>query len=264
MLILFSGLLFISVLGAFKLEMPLKIMLFLQNVVFFIFPAIACGWLFSDNYKDYLHLDSEFPYSIGIFAAISMIVAVPLINFTADLNSQMVFPESLRALETWMRTTEDTTNQLLEKILYVHHWSDLVFNIIIVCILAAVGEELIFRGLLQNLFGKILKNHHIIIWMVAFIFSAIHFQFYGFLPRLLMGAYLGYLLYYTNNLWIPIIAHFTNNFVSVVLFTIFQDSPAVSKQVDTIGTGNTGWLAIASLALFSLIFSHIVSIAKKR
>ncbi|GHS96545.1 hypothetical protein FACS189421_01780 [Bacteroidia bacterium] len=232
-------------------------LVFFEKVFIWIFPVIVCAWLFSDNYKTYLQIDTPIQLPVAGLAMLGMLVAIPCINWMYAMNQQMVFPEALKGLEEWMRNMEELNGQALEKMLYVRNGWDLVFNIVIVCILAAVGEEFMFRGMLQNIFAKTIKNPHIIIWAVAILFSTIHLQFYGFVPRLLLGAYLGYLVYYTQNIWIPVLAHFTNNCFSLITNTIYQDSPEAAEQVNAIGYGSTWWLAVASLALFVIIFAEI-------
>jgi membrane protease YdiL (CAAX protease family) len=231
--------------------------LFFQSVCLFIFPAIACAWLFSDNYKRYLQIDTPIHLPVAGLVVLSMLVVVPFINCVYAVNQQMVFPEWLKGIEEWMKTMEEMNGKILEKVLYVHDGWDLVYNMVIVCLLAALGEEFMFRGLLQNVFARTLKNPHVIIWIVAFLFSAIHFQFYGFLPRLLLGAYFGYLIYYTHNIWIPVLAHFTNNAVGVITAALFQDAPDTADRIDALGYGSTWWLAVASIALFTLLFWQI-------
>ncbi|MDR0863748.1 MAG: CPBP family intramembrane metalloprotease [Candidatus Symbiothrix sp.] len=232
-------------------------MQFFQVIFMFIFPAIVCAWLFSDNYKNYLKIDTSVPASVIPLTILSVVVAVPFLNFTYIVNQQMVFPEWLSGVEQWMKEMEEANGKILEKMLYVHSAWDLVFNILIVCVLTGIGEEFIFRGVLQNSFGKVLKNPHAVIWTVAIVFSAIHFQFYGFIPRLLLGAYFGYLVYYTKNLWIPALAHFTNNCVSVILAYLYQDTPGGTDEIDALGYGSTWWLAVASLAVFLIFFQKI-------
>ncbi|MCC8144871.1 MAG: CPBP family intramembrane metalloprotease [Bacteroidales bacterium] len=235
----------------------LRTMQFFQVIGVFIFPAIICAWLFSNDYRSYLYANTPITIPVIILTIFSIIILIPFITWTQDLNQKMVFPEWLRGLEEWMLTQEEVNNQLIEKMLYAETIWVLIFNIIIVCVLTGIGEEFIFRGILQNIFGKVIKNPHLVIWTVAIIFSAIHLQFYGFIPRLLLGAYFGYLLFYTKNIWIPALAHFTNNLISVIGFYIYQDSPHMSKELDTLGTGDTWWMALISLALFLFLFTQI-------
>ena len=65
-------------------------------------------------------------------------------------------------------------------------------------------------------------NIHLSIWASAIIFSAIHFQFYGFIPRLLLGALFGYLYYWSGNLLIPMFAHFVNNAFGVIMIYLHR------------------------------------------
>jgi len=230
---------------------------FLQMLGLFLFPAIICAWLFSDNYKEYLQIENPIKISVAVWTVISMIVAIPFLNLTYSINQQMVFPEALKGLETLIKEMEEANAQMLEIILNTKNISTIIFNILIVCVIAGVSEEFMFRGLLQKLFGKVVKNHHILIWIIAILFSSIHFQFYGFITRLLLGAYLGYLMYYTKTIWIPVLAHFINNLVSIGAYYLFQDAPDKVKEIDALGTGGTWWISVASIALFLFCLSKI-------
>ena len=235
----------------------LRNMQFFQVLGLFVFPAIICAWLFSDNYKTYLQIDTQIHFPVAGLTVLSILVAIPFLNFTYLLNQQMVFPEWMKGVEQWIMEMEQSQKEILEKVLYADNIGILLFNIAVICILTGIGEEFIFRGVLQNLFGKAIANHHLVIWVVAILFSAMHFQFYGFITRMLLGAYLGYLLYYTKNMWMPVLAHFANNCFSVVTYYIFQDSPEMMQKADTIGAGSTWWLSVASLSLFIFVFWQI-------
>ena len=233
-------------------------MQFFQVIGLFIFPAIICGWLFSDSHKSYLKIDLPIKIDIALLTLLSAFVAIPFIYWTAAINQQMVFPEFLKGVEEWMQNMEKVNEEVLKKLLYADTYWIFLFNVLIICVLTGIGEEFLFRGVLQNLLGKILKNPHLVIWIAAFIFSTVHFQFYGFLPRLLLGAYFGYLLLYTKNMWIPVLGHFANNFFSITTAYIYQDAPEeMLNEVDTIGTGETWWLTVVSFALFVFLFWQI-------
>ncbi|MDR3338695.1 MAG: CPBP family intramembrane metalloprotease [Candidatus Symbiothrix sp.] len=235
----------------------LRITSFFQVLGVFIFPSVICAWLFSDNYKDYLHIESPIYLPSILWVIAGSLLFIPFINFTASINQQMVFPEALKGLEKWIMEMETNNNQLITLMLTTKSPQIILFNVLVICVLTGIGEEFMFRGLLQTVFGRFFKNSHVLIWVIAIIFSAIHFQFYGFIPRLLLGAYLGYLMYFTKTIWIPVLAHFTNNFFSLAVFYIFQDTPEKSQEIDAFGTGSTWWLAVASLALFTLCFRQI-------
>jgi membrane protease YdiL (CAAX protease family) len=235
----------------------LREFLFISQLGTFVFPPLIAAYLVSDNYKEYLYLDTPFNWSVAGWTILSMVVLLPALNFITQLNLQISFPEALKGLESWLRTMDEEQAKPMEAILHTDSFWAFGYNILVIAIFAAIGEELTFRGLLQNICGKTLRNRHVIIWVVAIIFSAFHLQFFGFVPRMLMGAYFGYLLYYTKNIWIPMFAHFTNNFVAVSLYRIYQDDPAGMEAIDSIGYGSTWYLAVASIALFIFAFKQI-------
>jgi membrane protease YdiL (CAAX protease family) len=235
----------------------LREMQFLTQLGSFIFPALLTAYLFSENYKDYLYLNTPFNGSTVFWTILSMIFVLPFLNLITQLNQQLVLPDFLKGVEEYMKTMEETNSKLIESMLRAEDIQAIIFNVLIVAVFAAIGEEFIFRGVLQRIFSQMIRNKHIVIWSVAFLFSFIHFQFYGFIPRLLLGAYFGYLLYYTKNLWIPVLAHFTNNFIGVVFFTIYQDDSKQIEAMDNLGYGNTWWLSILSLGLFAFAFWQV-------
>ncbi|MDR1783711.1 MAG: CPBP family intramembrane metalloprotease, partial [Dysgonamonadaceae bacterium] len=188
-----------------------RIYQFISQVFTFILPAVAGAWLFSDKYKTYLKLDTPVYLPTVLWTIFGGLVIIPFLNLVTYLNMQMTLPDSLKFLEDAMRNMEDQANKLMELMLNTDNFSVFILNILIVAVFAAISEELMFRGLCQNIVSKIFSNKHIVIWIVAILFSAIHLQFYGFFTRMLIGAWLGYLVYMTGSLWIPIIAHFTNN-----------------------------------------------------
>jgi membrane protease YdiL (CAAX protease family) len=235
----------------------LRAMQFFQIVTMFIFPAIICARLFSDDYKSYLRTDTPIDFTVWGLTIVSIPVAIPFLNLMSNLNQQMKFPGWLKGVEQWMADMENSQAEILEKMLQANDLWDLLFIILIIGVLTGIGEEFIFRGVLQNIFAKAIRNPHTVIWTVAFVFSAIHLQFYGFVPRLLLGAYLGYLLYYTQNIWTPVLAHFTNNSIGIILAYVFRDAPEKVKAIDAIGyESSLGW-AFVSLTLFVFFFWKI-------
>src|SRR5690554_5832087 len=99
---------------------------------------------------------------------------------------------------------------------------DFILALIVIGLIPAVGEELLFRGLVQNQIGAITKNIHVAIWLAAFLFSTFHFQFYGFVPRMFLGVLFGYLYYWSGNLFIAMLAHFINNGLTLILLYMYQ------------------------------------------
>jgi membrane protease YdiL (CAAX protease family) len=237
----------------------LREMQFLNQLGVFIFPALLAAYLFGENYKEYLYLNTPFNGSTVLWTILSMIFVFPFLNLITQTNQQMVLPDFLKGMEDYMKSAEETNAKLIESMLNAENIRAVIFNILVVAVFAAVGEEFLFRGALQRIFGGTIRNRHIVIWSVAFIFSFIHFQFYGFIPRLLLGAYFGYLLHFTKNLWIPVIAHFTHNLTGVILFTLYPKDSVQMKTVDALGYGDTGWLSAVSLLLFIYAARKIIA-----
>ena len=200
--------------------LKLKLMQLFSATGMFICASFALAYLFSRNVREFLSFRKP-NVGIIILAALSMLVAIPMINFIGNLNNQIVFPESLGFIEEVLRAYEEKLAELTEQLLTSGNaFSGLALNLLVMAIIPAFGEELLFRGVIQNSIAKNLNNKVLAIWITAFLFSVIHFQFYGFVPRLLLGTYFGYLLIWSNSIWVPITAHFINN-ATIVLFYFF-------------------------------------------
>lgn len=149
-----------------------------------------------------------------------LIALAPLMNLVGDWNMHMKLPESFFKIESWMREQEDRMAQLTGQIVMTKRWDALLLNVLVIGFLPAICEEFFFRGALQNIFKRILKNEYAAIWVVGVIFSVIHIQFYGFFPRLLLGVIFGYAVVWTKNIWTAVLVHFINN-TTVVLIAFY-------------------------------------------
>ena len=225
----------------------IKLVQLITTLAIIILPSFIMAYFVSEKPLTFLGLTNKPAFKPFFLVALLMILAIPFINLLGDINQHMVLPKALAGIETWMKTTEQQASQLTEKIVQVHTLGGLSFNLILIAILPAFGEELFFRGIFQGII-KNWKGTVIAIWIGAIFFSAIHLQFYGFLPRMLMGALFGYLFYWSENLWLPITAHFVNNAMATI-FYYFKFNGYRIPDIDYIGIGNTFWLGIASGAL---------------
>jgi uncharacterized protein len=215
----------------------LKYFQVLQSIGLFVVPPIILAILYHGNISEYLQINRSTNKQTYLFAALTLLMVIPFINFLGELNGQMKFPDALSGLENWMKTMEDAAEVIVEKFMNVESVSGLMFNIFMIAVLPALGEELMFRGVIQRIFSNWTRNHHWGIWISAFLFSAMHMQFYGFLPRLVLGGMFGYLLVWTGSMWVPILAHFVNNTMGVLGF-YFINKGVVSKDVEELGTGS--------------------------
>lgn len=223
----------------------LKWFQFVQTLATFFVPPLIVAWLCSDNPKRWLQIDTAPKWWMFVGAILVMIMALPGINLLADWNSRMSLPDWLKPLEDLMRQQEEAAQALTERFLQGKGIGMLLINVGLLALLPAAAEELTFRGMLQ----KLIPNKHVAIWVVAIFFSAIHFQFYGFVPRMLLGAMFGYMLVWTGSLWIPMTMHFVNNAVTVVAYWVIYNNNLNPNSVETFGTGETLWLGIVSLVL---------------
>ena len=234
----------------------LKVLQLFSSIGTFVFPALLGAFLFSPSIKRYLNLYRLENPMIIIFSVFIMLFALPVINWIGYWNSNVEFPEALRFIEDWMRNMELNNQKLLEAFLAMDGVGDYAFNLLLIAVVPAVGEELLFRGVIQKEFQSWLKNnHHLAIWISAAIFSAIHMQFLGFIPRMLMGALFGYVLHWTGSLVLPILMHFVNNATALTI-VYFTDLEMLPDSTEDIGVVEGQWplVLFCSVAVASLMY----------
>lgn len=214
----------------------------------FLVPPFVIAYLFSMQPMEYLSLDRRSHATTYLLIAVAMITITPLINFLGEVNSHMHLPGFLKSVEDWMKDSEERAAVLTKLFLKMDTPIDLIFNLVMIGLLPAIGEELVFRGVVQKIFSYWSKNAHVGVWVAAFLFSAMHMQFYGFIPRFLLGGILGYLLVWSGNLWLPITAHFINNAGAVIFTYLFQHG-IISMDPDKIGAESDFGSVVVSLLL---------------
>lgn len=237
----------------------LKIVQVGSSIGMFVLPPIFLG-LVEKNAGAYLRFEGPITGRLTMLVALLILaVAMPFIDLTGRINQEMSLPEWLSGLEQWMLEKEQQAEQLTYAFLKVESTWGLIGNLLVIAVVPAIGEELLFRGALQTIFLRWIKNPHVAIWLVAIIFSAIHMQFYGFLPRLVLGALFGYLFYWTKNLWYPILAHFLNNAAAVVLaFFMHKEGRELDDAVlpEAYATVLYVMSMILTLFLLNYIYKH--------
>lgn len=189
-----------------------------------------------------------------ILALLLFLFSYLFASFLSQWNKGISLPQSLSGIEQAMRSMEDAALETTDLLLSVDTIGGLLLNLLIVAGFAALSEELFFRGALQQLLQEKFRNGHAAVWVAAFIFSIVHFQFYGFLPRLFLGALLGYLFLYTRNLWIPILFHFINNATVLLISYFWRDAGWLRKMEEMPVTLPFVAGAVASLLLTFLLF----------
>jgi len=174
-------------------------------------------------------LRAFFPYQYKILFVL-LLVALVGFNFivvispVVEWNANVDFPDFMGGFEQWARNKENELAKFTEVVTKFNSIPNLLLGLLVIAVLPAIGEELVFRGMIQNELWRGTKNVHVAIWIAAIFFSAIHIQFYGFVPRVLLGALFGYLYYWSGNLIVPMFAHFFNNGFSVVALYLNQNN----------------------------------------
>ena len=156
---------------------------------------------------------------------------IPIIGIIGDWNLKIGLPPSFHHVESWMKEMEETNSQTIKKLTADLGLTTLLLNFLVMAVVPAIAEEFLFRGAIQHFLLSVLKNKHVVIIITAFIFSAIHLQFYGFIPRFLLGIYLGYLAVWSGTLFLPIIAHFMHNFLSLIFDYFSKQNNGVSSEI---------------------------------
>lgn len=225
----------------------------IQAIGLFILPALVLGYLFQGNVRQYLHLNKNINSSTVLLTVVLMFFIAPFINLIGEINSNMNLPSWLSGLEEAMKKAEEDAALITEAFVNVKTIPGLAFNLFMIAFLPAVGEELLFRGVIQRVLSKLTKNYHWGIWISAALFSGLHFQFYGFVPRLVLGALFGYLLVWSGSMWLPILGHFLNNAVAVIAMFLIHNN-MLNPEYEEIGsTTESYYMAAISLAL-TLVF----------
>jgi membrane protease YdiL (CAAX protease family) len=229
----------------------LKYIQFSQEIGLFLIPAVIIALLIRKSNESFLKLDRS-PAAIKLLLVVFLaFLVIPVLNYTGILNSRMVLPDALSGIQQWMRTKEDLASRLTGLLITSSGALTLTLNIFILAIVPAFCEEFLFRGLLQQILNRLLRSSNAAIWVTAIIFSSIHFQFFGFLPRLILGLVFGYLFYWTGNLWYPIIAHFVNNLIPVMI-SYFSGWRSVNVQMSDNGK------LIGGFPFVAIIFSGLI------
>ncbi len=232
--------------------------------ILFIIPALLFALFWTKKRLHYLGIGTKPTFTTLILGSIGILLALPMINWIAQLNANMHLPEALSGVEQWMKNSEAKAAELTEVFTKGTSVSGLILNLFVVAFMAAVSEELFFRGMTQKVLIECFKNKHIGVWIGAMLFSAFHMQFFGFFPRMLMGAYLGYLYLWSGSLWPGIITHFVNNGMAVFLVWL-SNRGVISSDIDKVGAdSNQMMLVFISIITVSVSLILIYRTEKKK
>lgn len=223
-----------------------------QCVLAFCVPSYLTARFSSQTPFSFLGVSERAPIKAYVGVVIVFLLAMPAMNLLVDWNAHVHFPEWASGFEKTLRDWEDNNGSVAETALAANSFAEMLVGILVIGVVTGFSEELLFRGALQTVFVESGVGRVIAVWGAALIFSAIHFQFFGFLPRMLMGAFFGFLLVWTGSIWPGVFAHALNNSI-VVFSTWFYGNP--ESELSLIGVPSEGdipWAAVFSLAATSI------------
>ena len=230
----------------------LKFLQITQSLSMFVLPPVIFGWFIVRDPWLYLNINKGPDRKLVTVVVFLAVLILPVLNILSVMNQGMQLPGFLSGIEDWMKRTEEQAGDLTTAFLTVHTFPGYLVNVLMIVLIPAFGEEFFFRGVLQKIFQRWFRNPHVAIFFVAMIFSAFHMQFYGFLPRFVLGLLFGYLFYWSGNIWYPVLAHGINNFLPVTLTYFFRNQfdPA---ELDTVGTGPGAWIWAVPALILSIV-----------
>ncbi|MDR2473724.1 MAG: CPBP family intramembrane metalloprotease [Tannerella sp.] len=228
----------------------------LSDLFAFFLPAVLTAYLCCQYPSKWLKTKTKPRPSAFLFAILMMIFMTPTVEIAGFLNLKLTLPEFMAPIETFIRNLEDMAGELTQTMLNRKDIISFITNLLVIGVLAGIVEEFLFRGALMSIIRRKITNPHVAVIIVAAIFSAVHFQFYGFLPRMILGVLLGYMLVLSGNIWVPVTAHFFNNAVAVIMvYTGISDTTEQTVLVsDT--TTPAGWALASAIALCGIIITY--------
>jgi uncharacterized protein len=209
--------------------------------------------------KDYIKPTFHFHWTLILVVLVTMFASSPLIEILSNINQKMSLPSFLK----WMRTFQDSAEKITGAILNMKTIGDVIVNVLVIGLLTAIVEEFMFRGVIQTILVRWTKNTHAAVWITAILFSAFHMEFFGFLPRLLLGVFFGYFVAWSGSIWTGVWAHFINNGTAVIVTYLYQKKVTKTNPDDNHIFNYQGYTISLIIVLFLLYIFHYISSNKK-
>ncbi len=225
----------------------------------FVFSSLLISFFYTGSWVGYFQFGREVDWKSAVLLMLVMVIALPFVNFLTDINQRFEIP--FEGMEQYFRQMEERTEELMMTLVKADHIGVLLVNLFMIALIPAVGEELVFRGLIQRHLTDLFRNVHVAIVVASVIFSLVHFQIYSFLPRFFLGLILGYAFYFGKSIWYPIIAHLVNNTLGV-LFYYFYMKELAGDSLEEIGTREmmpaSAFLSLAVIVAMMYVWVKLV------
>ncbi|MEZ4902503.1 MAG: CPBP family intramembrane glutamic endopeptidase [Spirosomataceae bacterium] len=233
----------------------------ISHIFTFLVPGLIY-WKWSEQHRIEAFVKRPLPsYLILAISLLIVLVFMPFNSWVIEWNSTLHLPQGLQRIEDWMLAKETELSTITQFMTNYTSWPKLIVALVVMAVIPSIGEEVLFRGIIQRKIFHKIGDMHVAIWTSATLFSAIHLQFYGFVPRLFLGAMFGYMYAWTRNLWTPIFAHFVNNATTVVIVYLSHRG-IIAIDIEE-SASSVSWMGalfsflLTALLLFNLkIISH--------
>lgn len=219
----------------------------LQNAIAFFLPAVLCAWLFTRRPWHSLRYDVAPSWQAVAVVLAMYVVSMPAMNYLVDWNAHITFPAGMSGLEHTLRHYEDVAQQATTGLLKGNSLPMMLAMVMVVGVVTAFGEETFFRGSLLGLCIDRPMGRHVAVIGIGVLFSAFHLQFFGFVPRMILGIWLGYLMVWTRSLWVPIIAHALNNSMVVIAYYLGEHGLLQLEAFEKLGVPAAGHFPVLAL-----------------
>lgn len=238
----------------------LRFMQISSQIFTFVLPPILYAMLVKE--RPFKSLGFSKSTILWLILGVAMMYTIlPLNSIFTEWNANIKFPESLASFEKLMQDLQENATEIMMRFINVDTIGGLILNLFMIAGLAALGEELLFRSVIQTSLIRICKNAHIGIFIASAIFSLFHMEFYGLLPRLVLGLLMGYMYYYSRSIWIPMAMHFANNGTIVFLYYL-NNIGAINIDVESFGETNI-FVLILSIITMVALFWFTIKLNKK-
>lgn len=209
----------------------LKYFQLIQSLGFFLLPGFFSLWLLSSPETPYFSIKKSPKLITVLLLTFAIFISFPFFSRIVEWNRNIELPGFSEGLKEKLIEFDQDYSDISSRLLVTKSWGNYLFNLLLIALVPAIGEELIFRGLLQKIFKEAFRNIHVSIVLTAVLFSAIHGQIFGFVPRFLLGVFFGYLMFWSGNIWLPVLAHFFNNAIAVTLYFILQEFTPLGLKI---------------------------------
>ncbi len=223
----------------------LRIGLIINHATMFLCASLVFGWIYYKN-RFYQYMKTDTPVHIAEVALWSLVIlcSYPLVAYLTQLNMAIPLP-------SWASSGQDSAFALLGNVLRMESLLELLVSLLLVGIMPALGEEFIFRGIVQNKLISIISNPHLAILIASILFGLTHMQLERLIPLSFLGMLLGYAYHYSGSIIIPVILHFLNNGLQVVsIYSLDNFDPSIIENAPDLPMATIGVSLILTVGLF--------------